>query len=64
MAESPNPIKDPEAEAIELQAALKAVGESFRTVVAKVYGGKMTFGQFKAFHRDKKGVGRPVPACG
>jgi hypothetical protein len=64
MIASPNPIKDPEAEAIELQAALKAMGESFRTVVAKVYGGKMTFGQFKALHRDKKGVWRPVPSRG
>lgn len=64
MAQVPNPIKDPESEAVELQAALKAVGESFRTVVAKVYGGKMTFGQFKALHRDKKGAGRPVPVRG
>jgi hypothetical protein len=64
MADSPRPIQDPEVEALELQAALKAVGESFRSVVAKVSGGKVTFGQFKALHREKKGVRRPMPARG
>ncbi len=64
MADSPRPIQDPEVEALELQAALKAVGESFRSVVAKVSGGKVTFGQLKAIHREKKGVRRPMPARG
>jgi hypothetical protein len=64
MSDSKGTIKDPEAEALELQAALRAVGESFRTAVAKVSGGKVTFGQFKALQREKSANRRPLPARG
>ena len=42
MAESSQVIKDADTEALELQEALKSVGESLRSAVVNVLGGKMT----------------------
>jgi hypothetical protein len=59
MAKSSQVIKDADTEALELQEALKSVGESLRSAVVNVLGGKMTYGQFKATHQRKKQVAKP-----
>jgi hypothetical protein len=64
MSESSQVIKDADTEARELQEALKSVGESLRSAVVNVLGGKMTFGQFKALHQDKMKARKQVPARG
>ena len=64
MAEPSQVIKDADTEARELQEALKSVGDSFRSAVVNAFGGKMTFGQFKVHHQNKKKVLKPAPARG
>jgi hypothetical protein len=64
MSESSQVIKDADTEARELQEALKSVGESLRSAVVNVLGGKMTFGQFKVLHQDKMKARKQAPARG
>ncbi|MCE9587792.1 MAG: hypothetical protein K8R57_05710 [Verrucomicrobia bacterium] len=64
MAESSQVIKDADTEALELQEALKSVGESLRSAVVNVLGGKMTYGQFKAIHQSKKQAAKPEAVRG